>query len=358
MDRMIKRLLILILLLATSVNASWMTENDTTTHGNNWSHIKTCAILYDIYGNSSRQAIIPYIAERHDLVINPTGEAPITADLSHSAIDSLRKYNSDIRILKYALLTSLRTGEDMDTVVQWASDYGYDSDSIFMHVVSDSIYMISAQGSCAGDTMKLGIGDSLQMCTFSSWRYTPDMRQLDAQQYFIWKAIHWYSDYYEDPTEADIDGVMEDEAHYMMGGYIPLFPFRSASGDLWSHWEQGDWNDIKGYESSGTWEQTLEIAKDIILDTATGLGWSKLMYDSAYANDVMVLKNITEYADWFGTRDHWRGVKFAGGGILYPEIRNGPIQYSNLNNPTWEWMDSIIVWDTGYAVIWNTIFDT
>jgi len=328
------RILIFVLwsiMIVSSARAdSWMAGNDTTV--NRKSHIKTCALTY----SGSDQDAMSFIGRHYDVVINPNA----------TWRSIISEENPNAKFIGYVLLSSVH-GDSLD-IDSFCTNRSLDDSMVYIWVETDSAAIDGAAPSgmtCRDSIIVTDAGEILQFCGWSSNRYALDFRNSETRAYVRWKAFHTMGNVW--------DGIMEDEAHYYKGANHMMFPIGNQSG----HWVQGtSWENIVGW-SGYTWQQVTDSMIKLRCDTAEGTGWMKAFCDTMYTEEKMYLMNITNYGIISTTTDQWHGVKEFGAGVWIFENSLSPITYSSYNDDAWEYMDSIVAWDTGYAVVWNTIME-
>ncbi|MFH1701749.1 MAG: hypothetical protein ABIE07_14335 [Candidatus Zixiibacteriota bacterium] len=308
---------------------TWMVSNDWT----RYQHIRTATITY----SGSATAAMPFIGQHYDLVINP-GNA--------SWRNTLRSENPNIKLIKYLTLSSIRSG-DVSLIPGFCADSGYIADSLYLWVSGDSAVVYGSGPGCNADIRRSYRGEKLGFCGWTEQRYAADFRYEGTPAYFRWKALN--------EMGAEWDGVMEDEAHFYTGANHMMFPFRNTGGDD-TKWIEGTTvSDIKGWEGY-TWLQARNELQQIRINTSDGSGWLKDFEDAMYGANKMHLANVTNYGAITSATDPWHGTWKAGMGGFIFENAASPIIYT-WSSSVWDYMDSIVVWDTGYAVVWLTIFD-
>jgi len=311
--------------LAPTISAeTWMTSTSWTRN----QHIRTAQITY----SASQASVARFATEHYDLLINPSG----------AFFDTVNAINDNTKIIRYMLITSYRRntsdeGDDLDSV---ASNRGWDDSLYYVWVETDGVAIKSFPS--VTDTAHMVVGDSVFYRGWGSLRLAADFRQSQTAAYFRWKAFH--------KMGTDCDGVMEDEAHYFRGWNHMCFP---VSGDKWvNNTSVSNTQGWGGY----TYSEVMDSSIKLRYDTATNTGWLKDLVDTLHAENKGYFPNVTVYQLMDTTDDYWMTVRDVGGGGVFFENACSPIVYS-WNAQAWEWMDSIVSWDTGYAVIWTTIFD-
>ncbi len=319
-----------LLTCASSVmGQSWMVSTDWS----NNQHIRTATITY----SASDLAALPFVGRNYDLVINPNA----------MMANSLRKYNPDIKLLKYVTLSSIRS-EDLSAIPSFASQRGY-GDSLFYHWVSgDSVVVYGSGGLCNETITRSYRGQRIQFCGWTENRYLANFTNEETQAYFRWKAFNSMGSTY--------DGVAEDEAHYYTGANHMMFPFRATGSDELKWIEGTTVSDVQDWEGY-TYEQARDSLKKLRVNPAKGTGWLKAFCDTLYAEEKMHLANVTNYGIIHPSTDPWLGTKEFGMGATLFETCSSPVYLSMWGSYIWTYMDSIISWDTGYAVVFLTVYD-
>lgn len=332
-------LMLSFLCLSNSWGASWMVDTNWT----RFQHIRTAQI---VYASGSNLDVMPFVGQHYDLAINPTSDA---------AHDSLLKYNPNVKMLRYGLLSSFRDS-DLDDIDSFCVNRALDDSLLFMWVSGDSASIRGSAAGCSSDTTTILRGGTLQFCGWSQKRYVVDFRNDEANAFVRWKFFSTMENFY--------DGFMEDEAHYYASENFMGFPFREHDGyggDS-SKWVQGTkWTDIQGWEGY-TYDSAYKEMRDLCIDTLDDMiagnstGWMKALCDTAYLEEKMYLANVVGPGRIREGGDQWLKVRDFGMGVWIFENSCSPIVYP-YSNWVWDYMDSIVVWDTGYAVVWLTIFN-
>ncbi|MCK5603106.1 hypothetical protein KAR91_14580, partial [Candidatus Pacearchaeota archaeon] len=230
-----KKLLIILVLIVSSVSASWMTENDPDV--NHWDHIKTAALCY----SGTDLTALGYVARHYDVIVLYNNSA---------WMDTVKAHNDSIKALRYLTLSSIRA-EDWDTIPGWAIDRSLtNEDSVYLWVESDSTVITGAGGTCDdGPTITVSInGDTVSFCGWAENRVMADFRKSITQDYFRWKPF-WRMDLNADGDAddwKDYQGVFEDEAHWYHGKHHMMFPLRHTTDDSTNWINTTTWQDVNG----------------------------------------------------------------------------------------------------------------
>ncbi len=334
----------------SGADPTWMVDTSWTLN----KHIRTAAICY---GANNNLDVMGFVGRHYDLVIN-VGNNEETAG---NPQDTLKLYNSNIKNIRYIQLNAARMftyqgnsyGHDNDSmdIDSFYTNRGWDDSTAFLWTTDSVVVEGFGFGGYTPDTFYIGAGNKLQSSLWGSPRACLDYREDATNAYLRWKFFHQTDSGW---TGGPYDGVMEDEAAYYYGTGTPMYPFNdNGTSDNWLY---GDWLDIQDWSGSGLTHQQVGDSLSILMyNSATNTGWAKDLADTAYAQEKMWLRNIVTSSLSPGQNDSWYMVKGAGAGALL--IENGLEVLSSAYNglSIWRAMDSIIAWDTAYAVIWTTI---
>jgi len=306
-------------------------SNDTT--WTRFKHIKTAVMTY----SASADSLSGFVARKFDLAVNPTGSFLTLWQ------DSAAYYGTTPKCIRYMTTSSFRPSIDFDggsmSVQQFCTETGNSLSDMWYNVDEDSTVELNltwVNAACGTETSNGG--DSLLICIFGSQRVDPDLRNQCVWDWYYWKA--------KKEMGSTYDGVVEDEAcvmyHYdsdpNCNGFWS-FPIRDDGGE----WVQGSPAAIEGWDN-----MTHDEIRDSLIYLKRNVFLPKLM-DSFYVNDKMRFPNAASYGVVGG--DILEDVYYTGSGVAYGEYMwNRPLS-ANYAAVTWQFMDSMAYYDTGYAKI-------
>lgn len=322
-------LVVAVALMASSAHATFPKRN--------W--IRTAAITYGLTDSVAGY----FIGRKYDLVINPSN----TAYGSRSGVlDAIKRGDPATKCLVYGIASSYRAGSDLEDLTQFCGLYGYGTDSFFIKVNTGSVGLgdiqpIGAPCSATGVTTT-SAGGFLQFCGWTtSGRREWDFTKKHVRDFQVWRAVKYATN--------GMNGIMEDENYTLMHdnqtdapGNAMAFPHNVGQ------WKAGSWTQC------GPWAgKTHAQVRDSLIKLKQN-DWLKRIGDTLNKLGGFWLANSVTY----GTIKSDKGgdLKKTGTGLFPMENNLAPFIYGQLwNNETWKIMDSINVWDTGYAVVWATI---
>jgi len=330
----------LVSLLFTVPQFAYAIGSDDTT----WTqrkHIKLALITY----SGSNNAMSGFVAKHIDLAINPSGSF-----LSHLQ-DSVAAYGTTMRYTTYFGISNY-SSSDYDSLQSFCTQKGYEYDSMFLWMETDSLVVdpsyAAASGSYCQDWIynRASDGDSVKMCVWASNRSVPDQRRSEVWDWYVWKYFNNYD------TSVNY-GVMEDEGTvYWHKTYenhsnsYNTFPFKSTAI------KYGQPSNVQGWDGMNH----VEITDSLIY--LKQHGWLKNLMDSLYKYDKIRLCNNASYG--VTGSDCIDDIFLTGTGVLYGEnMWLNPFDGVGGYAPdAWKLMDSMASQDTGYAVIWMTVWPT
>jgi len=324
-------MLVALAVLTSSVQAAFPKRN--------W--IRTAAITYGLTDSIAGY----FIGRKYDLVINPSNTAYGTRS---GVYDAIKRGDPATKCLVYQTLSSYRPGADLADLTEFCSLYGYGADSFFIKVNTGSVGIgdvqpVGAPCSATGITTS-SAGGFLEYCGWTtSGRREWDYTKKHVRDFQVWRAVK-----YAKPGSG-YNGVMEDENYTLLHdnqldapGNAMAFPHNAGQ------WKAGSWTQC------GPWAgKTHAQVRDSLIKLKQN-DWLKRIGDTLNKLGGFWIANSVTY----GTvkSDKGSDLKKTGTGLFPMENNLAPYIYGQLwNNETWKIMDSITVWDTGYAVVWNVI---
>lgn len=303
----------------------------------NW--IRTAAITYGLTDSIAGY----FIGRKYDLVINPSN----TAYGSRSGVlDAIKRGDPATKCLVYATVSSYRAESDLADLNEFCALKGYGVDSFFIKATLGTVGLrdiqpIGAPCSATGVTNTL-LGGFVQFCGWTtSGRREWDYTKKHVRDFQVWRAAKYASN--------GMNGIMEDENYTLMHdnqldapGNAMAFPHCS------DRWALGTWALCAPWAG-----KTHAQVRDSLIKLKQN-DWLKRIGDTLRTLGGFWIANSVTY----GTIKSDKGgdLKKTGTGLFPMENNLAPFIYGQMwNNETWKIMDSINVWDTGYAVIWNVI---
>jgi chitodextrinase len=325
---------VLSLVVAVAVMAS---SAHATFPKRNW--IRTAAITYGLTDSVAGY----FIGRKYDLVINPSN---IAYGSRSGVLDAIKRGDPATQCLVYATVSSYRSVADLADLNEFCAARGYGIDSFFIKVNTGTVGIKDVQpidAPCSPNGVDTTTaGGFLEFCGWTtSGRREWDFTKKHVRDFMVWRAVKYATN--------GMNGIMEDENYTLLHdnqtdapGNAMAFPHTS------SQWAVGSWTQC------GPWAgKTHAQVRDSLIKLKQN-DWLKRIGDTLNKLGGFWIANSVTY----GTikSDKGSDLKKTGTGLFPMENNLAPIAFGNLwSNETWKIMDSINVWDTGYAIVWNTI---